>query len=91
MLIGFQGASIPYAAVGIELTVLSAVVLGGTGLIGGSGSIVGTLMGVVLLAIVVERADRLSAEAYWALIVTGVVLILAMAIDDIRLRRSAVR
>jgi ribose/xylose/arabinose/galactoside ABC-type transport system permease subunit len=91
MLIGFQGASIPYAAVGIELTVLSAVVLGGTGLIGGSGSIVGTLMGVILLAIVASGLTALSAEAYWALIVTGVVLILAMAIDDIRQRRSAVR
>ena len=91
MLIGFQGASIPYAAVGIELTVLSAVVLGGTGLIGGSGSIVGTLMGVVLLAIVASGLTALSAESYWALIVTGVILVLAMAIDDIRQKRGAVR
>ena len=91
MLIGFQGASIPYAAVGIELTVLSAVVLGGTGLVGGSGSIVGTLMGVILLAIVASGLAALSAESYWALIVTGVVLIAAMAIDDVRQRRSAVR
>lgn len=91
MLIGFQGASIPYAAVGIELTVLSAVILGGTGLIGGSGSVVGTLLGVILLAILASGLTALSAPAYWALIVTGVVLILAMTIDDVRQRRNAVR
>jgi len=91
MLIGFQGASIPYAAVGIELTVLSAVVLGGTGLVGGSGSVLGTLLGVVLLAIVASGLTALSAPSYWALIVTGVVLILAMAIDDVRHRRGALR
>lgn len=91
MLIGFQGASIPFAAVGIELTVLSAVVLGGTGLVGGSGSVIGTLLGVTLLAIVASGLTALSAQAYWALIVTGVVLILAMAMDDIRQRRGAFR
>ena len=90
MLIGFQGASIPYAAVGIELTVLSAVILGGTGLVGGSGSVIGTLLGVILLAIVASGLTALSAQAYWALIVTGVILILAMASDDIRQRRRAV-
>lgn len=91
MLIGFQGASIPYAAVGIELTVLSAVVLGGTGLVGGSGSVIGTLLGVILLAIVASGLTTLSAQAYWALIVTGIVLILAMSIDDIRHKRGALR
>ena len=91
MLIGFQGASIPYAAVGIELTVLSAVVLGGTGLVGGSGSVIGTLLGVILLATVASGLTALSAPAYWALIVTGVVLMLAMVIDDIRHKRGAIR
>jgi len=91
MLIGFQGASIPYAALGIELTVLSAVVLGGTGLVGGSGSVIGTLLGVILLAVVSSGLTALSAQAYWALLVQGTVLILAMAIDDIRHRRQALR
>lgn len=91
MLIGYQGASIPYAAVGIELTVLSAVVLGGTGLIGGSGSVIGTLLGVVLLALVSAGLTALQAQAYWALIVQGAVLILAMTIDDVRNRRRALR
>lgn len=91
MLIGFQGASIPYAALGIELTVLSAVILGGTGLIGGAGSVIGTLLGVILLAIVASGLTALSAQAYWALIVTGVILILAMTMDDVRSKRRAVR
>ncbi|MFN8224125.1 MAG: ABC transporter permease [Gaiellales bacterium] len=91
MLIGYQGSSIPYAAVGIELTVLSAVVLGGTGLVGGSGSVIGTLLGVILLALVSAGLTALQAQAYWALIVQGAVLILAMTIDDVRNRRKAVR
>lgn len=91
MLIGYQGASIPYAAVGIELTVLSAVILGGTGLVGGSGSVVGTLLGVVLLAMVASGLTALSAPAYWALIVQGSVLILAMTIDDVRKRKKAIQ
>ena len=91
MLIGYQGSSIPYAAVGIELTVLSAVVLGGTGLVGGSGSVVGTFLGVVLLALVSSGLTALSAQAYWALIIQGAVLILAMTVDDVRGSRRALR
>jgi len=91
LLIGFQGASIPYAAAGIELTVLSAVVLGGTGLQGGSGSVVGTLLGVILLAVLAAGLLALQAPAYWQLIATGGVLIVAMTIDDVRRRRREVR
>ncbi len=91
LLIGFQGASIPYAALGIELTVISAVVLGGTGLTGGSGSVFGTLLGVILLAVLASGLLELGAPTYWQLITTGSVLVVAMTIDDIRRRRREVR
>jgi len=91
LLIGFQGASIPYAAVGIELTVLSAVVLGGTGLQGGTGSVFGTLLGVILLAVLASGLLALGAPTYWQLITTGLVLAGAMTIDDLRRRRREVR
>jgi ribose transport system permease protein len=91
VLIGFQGASIPVAAIGIELTVLAAVILGGTGLAGGTGSVVGTLLGVILLAMLASGLLALSAPSYWQLITTGAVLAISMAIDDIRRRRSALR
>ena len=87
LLIGFQGASIPFAAMGIELTVLAAVILGGTGLTGGTGSVFGTLLGVILLAVLASGLLELSAPSYWQLITTGVVLAVAMTIDDIRRRR----
>ena len=91
LLIGFQGASIPYAAVGIELTVLTAVVLGGTGLAGGTGSVLGTLLGVILLAVLASGLLALGAPTYWQLITTGVVLVVAMTIDDLRRRRRETR
>ena len=71
---------------------LSAVVLGGTGLVGGSGSVIGTLLGVILLAVVASGLHRaVRARPTGRCIVQGVVLILAMAIDDIRHRRQALR
>ena len=91
LLIGFQGASIPYAAIGIELTVLSAVILGGTGLAGGTGSVFGTLLGVILLAVLASGLLELSAPTYWQLITTGLVLVVAMTIDDVRRRRRETR
>ena len=48
-------------------------------------------MGVILLAIVASGLLDAAPPTYWALIATGVVLIVAMTIDDIRQRRSAVR
>src|ERR1019366_2486427 len=87
VLIGFQGVSIPFASMGIELTVLTAVILGGTGLAGGTGSVFGTLLGVILLAGLASGLLELSAPSYWQLITTGLVLAVAMTIDDVRRRR----
>jgi ribose transport system permease protein len=91
VLIGFQGSSVPFSAIGVELTVLAAVVLGGTGLAGGTGSVFGTLLGVVLLAVVASGLLELSLPSYWQLIVTGVVLAAAVTIDDVQRRRRETR
>ena len=91
VLIGFQGVSIPFASMGIELTVLTAVILGGTGLAGGTGSVFGTLLGVILLAGLASGLLELSAPSYWQLITTGLVLAVAMTIDDVRRRRREMR
>ncbi|PWU24067.1 MAG: hypothetical protein C5B48_07535 [Candidatus Rokuibacteriota bacterium] len=96
VLIGFQGASIPVAAsasasVGVELTVLGAVILGGTGLLGGYGSVIGTLLGVILLGMLSSGLALLGVEASWQEISTGIALLLAVVIDEVRRRRQEVR
>jgi ribose transport system permease protein len=96
VLIGFQGASIPVSASattseGVELTVLGAVLLGGTGLLGGYGSVVGTLLGVILLSMLSSGLSLLGVEAFWQEISKGVALLLAVVIDDFRRRRQEVR
>nr|WP_300151899.1 ABC transporter permease [Propionicimonas sp.] len=63
---------------GFELTVITAVVLGGTSLMGGSGSVVGSLLGAFLLATVENGLVLVGASPYWYDIFRAAVLILAV-------------
>jgi ribose transport system permease protein len=85
---GFTAAGLAYAASGIELTVISAVILGGTALIGGRGSVGGTLMGVFLLGIIANGMTLLSVPSYWQFVVQGAILLAAVVIDELRLKRA---
>ena len=69
------------------LPAIAAVVIGGTSLFGGSGTIVGTLAGALILTLVVNGMNLLQINASWQPLVTGVIILLAVWID-IRMRRS---
>jgi ribose/xylose/arabinose/galactoside ABC-type transport system permease subunit len=79
-------AGAPQAATGIELSVIAAVILGGTSLAGGSGSMIGTLLGVLIMGTLNNGLTLLSVNAYYQEIVRGLVLLLAVALDQIRKR-----
>jgi rhamnose transport system permease protein len=69
------------AGTGYELSAITAVVLGGTSIFGGTGSILGTLLGMLAIA-VLQNGLRLADEpAEWAGICTGLLLLLAIALD----------
>jgi ribose transport system permease protein len=79
------GAGAPQAAFGLELSVIAAVILGGTSLAGGKGTIQGTLIGVLILGTLNNGMVLLSVSAYYQQIAQGLVLLLAVGLDQFRL------
>ncbi|RKF17942.1 ABC transporter permease [Alginatibacterium sediminis] len=75
--------------IGIEFTVIAAVVLGGTKLSGGSGTIVGSVIGAVFLVLIDNGLNLLNASPYIYDIVKGVVLLAAVIIDKVSFERQA--
>jgi len=80
------GAGAPAAASGIELSVIAAVILGGTSLSGGKGTIGGTLLGVLILGTLNNGLTLLNVSSYYQEVARGAVLLLAVALDRLRLR-----
>ena len=79
------GAGAPQAASGLELSVASAVVLGGTSLAGGKGSILGTIVGVLILGTLNNGMVLLSVSSYYQQVAQGLALLLAVGLDQFRL------
>jgi rhamnose transport system permease protein len=75
------------AGLGLELTVIAAVVLGGASITGGSGTILGTTLGVLILTYLQAGLTLAGVEGDWSLIVTGLVLIIGVFFNEF-FRRS---
>lgn len=89
LLVGLNGGSVPSSAMGIELTVLAGVIIGGTSLVGGVGSILGAALGVLGLGILTNGLNLLGVSAFMKPVALGVALLLAISIDSLRHRRRA--
>jgi len=76
----------PTAAVGMELDIIAAVVIGGGSLSGGEGSAVGTVIGAVLMTVLRNGCNMMGWENYVQNIIVGAVIIGAVAIDGIKHR-----
>jgi len=81
----------PSSLVGKELDVLAAVVLGGASLMGGVGTVLGTILGVALLAIMQNALLLVAVSSYWLQFFSGLVILVAMSITAIQTRRGQVR
>jgi ribose transport system permease protein len=92
---GVMQAARLYAANGLqlgnayELDAIAAVILGGTSFVGGIGSIWGTLIGALIIAVLTNGLILLGVSDIWQYIVKGAVIIGAVALDRYRLRSSA--
>jgi len=73
----------PTAAVGWELSVIAAVVLGGASLYGGRGSVAKTLVGAFILQIISNGLNLLNVQAYWQQIAKGSIILVALLIERI--------
>lgn len=77
----------PTTALGMELDVIAAVVIGGASLAGGRGSVAGTLVGAMIMTAVANGCTKLDLPNWVQEIVTGVIIVSAVALD--RARRKA--
>jgi ribose transport system permease protein len=76
----------PILGIGFELNAIAAVIIGGTSLSGGRGSIIGTLLGACIIGVLANGLILLGVGDFVRQIITGVVIILAVVVDRYRMR-----
>jgi ribose/xylose/arabinose/galactoside ABC-type transport system permease subunit len=81
------GTAQPSQNLGIELDVITAVILGGTSLNGGRGRLAGTLLGLLLIATLNNGLILIEVQAYWQQVVKGVILLAAVFWDELKRTR----
>ena len=81
----------PIAGITFELSAIAAVVIGGTSLSGGKGGILGTLVGAIFIATLINGLVILNVSSFWQQVIMGLVVLAAVGIDQYRKRLSAGR
>lgn len=85
------GSAQPAMATGIELTAIAAVVIGGTSIMGGAGAVWRTAVGVLILTVIANGFNLMGWDTTYQQVVTGALILVAVAADSLllqRLRRS---
>ena len=89
--VGRMGSAQPWAGSGLEFEAITAVVLGGTSLKGGEGSMIGTILGTVIIGALGNSMALLNIPAWYLNIIRGSLLIIAVLLDRVRLLRIQAR
>jgi ribose transport system permease protein len=79
-------AASPMAANGLELSVITAIVLGGASLNGGRGTISGTILGLLIIGVLNNGLVLLNVDTFWQQVARGTLLIIAVSFDQLRER-----
>jgi fructose transport system permease protein len=88
LLVARTGVGDPNAGQTDNLSSITAVVLGGTSLFGGRGSVMGTLVGVMIIGVFRNGLQLIGVASIYQVLVTGVLVILAVAVDQLTRRRQ---
>jgi ribose transport system permease protein len=84
-------AADPNAGSGLELQVIAAVVIGGTSLMGGRGSVISTFFGVLIISVLAAGLAQIGATEPTKRIITGAVIVVAVVLDTYRSQRASRR
>lgn len=87
VLTGYVAAGTTSGGVNYELEAIAACVIGGTSLMGGSGSIAGALVGSLIMASLLNGMSVMNMPAFWQFIIRGLVLVLAVYMDVVSKKR----
>lgn len=91
LLAGRLGSANALMANLMELDAIAAVVIGGTALVGGEGGVGGTVIGVFIIGVLSNGLDIVGLSDFWQRVVTGMIIILVVAVDQWRRSRAAKR
>ena len=86
---GYLTGGDPTTAVGLELNIIAAVVIGGASLAGGQGTVLGTLVGALIMSVVANGCTKLGLANWVQEIVTGAIIVAAVTLDALRRRGSS--
>ncbi len=89
ILAGRLDSAQPIAASGLELNAIAAVVIGGASLFGGRGSMLGTILGVLLIGVINNGLTLHNVEPFWVQFIQGAVIFLAVSFDSLNTKRKA--
>ena len=78
----------PQLGMGYELQAIAAVIIGGTSLMGGRGSILGTVIGALIMSVLINGLRIMSIQTEWQNVVVGIVILIAVFFDALRNRSS---
>lgn len=79
---------IPSTGNGLELLGIAGAVIGGTSMMGGTGSLAGTIIGVFVMSVLKQGLMSMGLQSHWQTFFTGLVVILAVLLDQYRVNRS---
>ncbi|HEU0256481.1 MAG TPA: ribose ABC transporter permease, partial [Microbacteriaceae bacterium] len=89
ILLGRLGSATPTGGTGLELQVIAAVVIGGTSLFGGKGSMLGTFFGVLLIGVINNGLTLINVSPFWVQFVQGALIFVAIVLDSFNTHRLA--
>ena len=89
VLAGRLDSAQPIAGVGLELNAIAAVVIGGASLFGGRGSMLGTLLGVLIIGLINNGLTLWNVQPFWVQFIQGAVIFGAVLVDSLNQKRRA--